>query len=332
MGGGEPDEGQVEGGAAEGAADEAVRPCGCKGCRSCLLCETAAPLHDLQVENCYVYCPQCNLAWKGWNENIYKEHPNHSGESISFPGVYIQLDFISELEENALMKGIDEMPWDLSQSGRRKQNFGPKTNFKKKRLRIGDFKGFPEFSRFVQEKFQHVSLLNNYRTIEQCSLEYDPARGASIDPHIDDCWVWGERIITVNCLAESVLTMTPYLGDVKKYNLEDCSLYNRIVNEDGQFVDDFSLAPFECKNDDRTDIIVRLPMPKRSLMVLYGPARYMWEHRILREDITERRVCLAYREFTPPFLPGGNWENEGSEILDAANSFWNHLYVEKVNS
>lgn len=66
--------------------------------------------------------------------------------------------------------------------------------------------------------------------------------------------------------------------------------------------------------------------------MLYGQARYVWEHRVLREDIKERRVCLAYREFTPPFLAGGNWENEGSEILDTANSFWNHLYVEKMKS
>lgn len=32
-----------------------------------------------------------------------------------------QLDFLSENEEADLMKGIDEMPWELSQSGRRKQ-------------------------------------------------------------------------------------------------------------------------------------------------------------------------------------------------------------------
>lgn len=74
-----------------------------------------------QTDSCYVYCPHCNLAWKGWNENSYLDHPNHTGESVTFPGVYIQLDFISELEENVLMKGIDEMPWELSQSGRRKQ-------------------------------------------------------------------------------------------------------------------------------------------------------------------------------------------------------------------
>lgn len=61
------------------------------------------------------------------------------------------------------------------------------------KLASGKFNGFPEYSRFLQERFNDVSLLRDYHTIEQCSLEYDPDKGASIDPHIDDCWIWGER-------------------------------------------------------------------------------------------------------------------------------------------
>lgn len=106
------------------------------------------------------------------------------------------------------MKGIDAMPWDISQSGRCKQNFGPKTNFKKRKLKAGTFRGFPKFTQFIQDRFRSVPLLAGYQTIEQCSLEYPPERGASIEPHIDDCWVWGERVVTVNCLGDSVLTFT----------------------------------------------------------------------------------------------------------------------------
>lgn len=54
-------------------------------------------------------------------ETILNEHPAHSNEGLHFPGVYIQTDFISEQEEQLIMRGIDEMPWDISQSGRRKQ-------------------------------------------------------------------------------------------------------------------------------------------------------------------------------------------------------------------
>lgn len=74
------------------------------------------------------------------------------------------------------------------------------------------------------------------------------------------------------------------------------------------------------------NLVIRIPMPERSLIVLYGPARYQFEHCVLREDITHRRVCLAYREFTPFYLPDGDkYENEGKCVLEQAKSFWDHL-------
>ncbi|KAJ8681582.1 hypothetical protein QAD02_017374 [Eretmocerus hayati] len=288
---------------------ETVRPCGCKGIRTCLICEKdlniSKPdlLADIKKCPSFVYCPECNKAWPGWDVNLYKSHPNHSGDPINFPGTYIKLNFLSKEDLSILIHNLDSLPWDLSQSGRRKQNFGPKTNFKKRRLRTGNFMGFPQSTKFVQDRLSEVKELKNFQTIEQCSLEYDPKRGASIDPHIDDCWIWGERIVTVNVLGDSVLTMTPYTGPTKRYNL-DC-------------VEDIN-------NEVLPDIVVRLPMPAGSLMVLYGSARYRWEHAVLREDIQSRRVCLAYREFTPPYLPNpeGNCHEESIDILKKAKQFW----------
>ncbi|XP_049780620.1 alpha-ketoglutarate-dependent dioxygenase alkB homolog 4-like [Schistocerca cancellata] len=295
---------------------EKPRPCGCKGIRTCLICERefGIPKKDFKPpKGCksYIYCAFCNKAWEGSCMKDYKTHSAHEGDAIEFPGIYIQLDFLTPEEEAILINGIDEMPWDLSQSGRRKQNFGPKCNFKKKRLQLSEFNGFPEFTKFVQERFETVPLLSGYKTIEQCSLEYDPIRGASIDPHIDDCWIWGERIVTVNLLSDSMLTFTKYRGDIKRYNLCCAFEYRPVV-----------LGPLDCCEQE--DCVVRVPMPRRSLLVVYGPARYGWEHCVLREDISERRVCIAYREFTPPYLKGGQHEEKGSEILNAANNFWDH--------
>lgn len=70
------------------------------------------------------------------------------------------------------------------------QNFGPKANFKKRKLQLGSFQGVPGFSKLFYDKIKDVPLLKDYYTVEQCSLEYDPTRGAAIEPHIDDCWVW----------------------------------------------------------------------------------------------------------------------------------------------
>lgn len=308
------------------------RPCGCKGCRTCLVCERDYGIQSkysdfIVKENgpSYVYCHLCNKAWSGWDMNVYKDHPNHEGDSIPYPGVFIQLDFLSEQEETDLIKDLDEMAWDISQSGRRKQNFGPKTNFKKRKIKAGDFNGFPEFTKFIQERFNSVPLLENYETIEQCSLEYDPDRGASIDPHIDDCWIWGERIVTVNCLTDSVLTMTPYGGDWKRYNLDDATKYPPVVNAN----DEVSKFPLGTNINNNLSsgiqlpaVIVRIPMPRRSLLILYGQSRYLWEHSVLREDITKRRVCIAYREFTPPYLRGGIHEEIGDVIRCKSQIFW----------
>lgn len=186
-----------------------------------------------------------------------EEHDqNHGGDpGEDYPGVYIDTQFLSEAEEAELMKGIDEMPWDISQSGRRKQNFGPKTNFKKTKLRVGSFEGFPKFSEFVQRKFDQVPVMEKFQSIEQCSLEYTPENGSSIDPHIDDCWIWGERIVTVNLLSDSVLTMSRYRKENGKnrYNLDLVQQYREkliagLVDE--QIMDGFD------------DLIVRIPMPR----------------------------------------------------------------------
>lgn len=248
------------------------RPCGCKGTRTCLICETQHGAENLKLNLTldkqigYVYCPLCNKAWSGWDMDLYKQHPNHEGESIDYPGVFIQLDFITESEEAALAKNLDEIPWDTSQSGRRKQNYGPKTNFKKRKMVPGMFAGFPECTKFLQDRFNNVSIMKGYETIEQCSLEYDPAKGASIDPHIDDCWVWGERVVTVNLLSDTILTMTPYLGDTSKYNLLDAEQYIPVVLPDGSVNTNYEpteKSAYEiCKPANNSNIIVRLPMPR----------------------------------------------------------------------
>ncbi|XP_032513755.2 alpha-ketoglutarate-dependent dioxygenase alkB homolog 4 [Danaus plexippus] len=317
------------------------RPCGCKGCRTCLICETYYGAEELKnlvkldKDKGYVFCPFCNKAWSGWDIDVYKQHPYHEGESIDYPGVYIKLDFISEYEETELMRNIDEVPWDISQSGRRKQNYGPKTNFKKKKIVPGQFNGFPKFSQYLQDRFKTFDILKGYEVIEQCSLEYDPMKGASIDPHIDDCWVWGERILTVNCLSDSVLTMTPFKGDTIKYNLYCAKEYPPVVQDDGTIDMDFTSKQnmFEAsKPKEDVDVIIRIPLIRRSLLIIYGESRYHWEHRVLREDIVSRRVCIAYREFTPPFMNNGVHEILGREIRDRAKLFWDHRqrYKEQV--
>lgn len=300
-----------------------VRPCGCKGCRTCLLCEDLYGIEKKDFyklykdREAYVWCPSCNLLQKGWNTtDVLNDHQNHKFEhGLQYPGVLVQPNFITSEEGTQLMKNLDDIPWQGSQSGRRKQNFGPKTNFKKRKLQLGNFNGFPQFSEYIQKRFETVPLLKNFQSIEQCTLEYEPTKGACIDPHIDDCWIWGERVVTVNCLGDSVLTLVPYVGDTSKYNLDLVDSYRRKLICD--YLDEKTLNIFR-------NIVIRIPMPNLSLIVLYGPARYQFEHSVLREDVTHRRVCIAYREFTPMYLENGESKEKGKPITIKAQNFWDH--------
>ncbi|KAF9408834.1 hypothetical protein HW555_011608 [Spodoptera exigua] len=59
-------------------------------------------------------------------------------------------------------------------------------------------------------------------------------------------------------------------------------------------------------------------MPRRSLIIIYGEARYNWEHSVLREDIASRRGNLP-----PPYL-NGDQQEIGNTIRKIGQNFWDH--------
>lgn len=311
------------------------RACGCKSFNSCYLCEAEYGLSSREpaleriesIQAQRIFCPICRHLH---DPLTGRPHVCFQGLGV-FSGVEVHRDFISVAEEQRLIGDLDQIPWDVSQSGRRKQNFGPKANFKKRKVKVGSFRGFPRCTQFVQERFKGVMSLTDYKTVEQCSIEYRPETGARIDPHIDDCWVWGERIVQLNLLSDSVLTLFPHQGDPYKYNLSDVDSYPQVMNEaKGQVAFNPFTSPKEhpyppfsmAKCDDPEPSVIRIPLPRRSLLVFYGQPRYKWEHCILRRDITSRRIVIAYREFTPTYLPNGAEESKGKEILAQAQQFF----------
>ena len=304
------------------------RECGCKSFRTCVVCETAFGLkpwdwgNQLREEKRTFYQLDV-LTGKCFGSNNREET---LGE---FPGIEIIPDFISESEETQLVKDLDLLPWDSSQSGRRKQNFGPRANFKKRKVKIGPFRGFPECSRFVQDRFSSCPLLRGFCAVEQCSIEYRPETGASIEPHIDDCWVWGERIVQLNLLSDTALTCVPFPGQVvegQKYNLADVRSYPRLVEPSSQslvvsdpLTEKLVGPSYQFRRQfAQENCAVKIPLPARSLLIMWGPARYEWEHGILREDIRQRRLVIAYRELSPPYLLGGEHQELGEQIRSQA--------------
>lgn len=245
-----------------------LRPCGCKGVRTCLKCEADFNIQkpnlqqELQKLDPWSWCIKCQRLYPGWDcSKVQNEHPEHQqNKGLYLPGIYVKDNFLTAEEGLQIMNRLDDLPWVISQSGRRKQNYGPKTNFKKKKLQNGLFKGFPETTKFIQDKLKKEEILNDFQTIEQCSLEYDPTKGASIDPHIDDCWIWGERVVTVNCLGDSVLTLTVY-KDVLERELKEICKYN--LDLVPQYENDLR-KPLLTKEElvDFKDKVIRIIMPK----------------------------------------------------------------------
>ena len=71
-----------------------------------------------------------------------------------FNGIFLVNDFLTEEEEAGLVQAIDSDPnWKESQSGRRKIDYGPQVNFKKQKVKVGSFVGFPLYAKtFILDK------------------------------------------------------------------------------------------------------------------------------------------------------------------------------------
>lgn len=140
----------------------------------------------MQKLDSHVFCPSCCKIFKGWN--VISSCYQHSSEGLDFPGIFIHRNFLSKSEAEEL---VSHVSWDLSQSGRRKKNFGPKVNFKKKKLRTECFQGFSEYAEeVVRSRLNDFDIIKDFKIVEECFLEYDMTRGSHIEAHIDDCWLW----------------------------------------------------------------------------------------------------------------------------------------------
>ncbi|XP_023570231.1 alpha-ketoglutarate-dependent dioxygenase alkB homolog 4 isoform X3 [Octodon degus] len=211
-----------------------------------------------------------------------------------------------------MVRLMDRDPWKLSQSGRKKQDYGPRVNFRKQKLKMAGFQGLPSFSREVVRRMGLYPSLEGFQPVEQCNLDYSPVRGSAIDPHLDDAWLWGERLVSLNLLSPTVMSMSRESPDTLLLSLappaspKDCM-------DNSVFTPTRSVL---CQ-----DVEVAIPVPRCSLLVLTGAARHQWTHAIHRRHITARRVCATFRELSAEFQPGGRQQDLGRELLQLSCSF-----------
>ncbi|CAH8845825.1 unnamed protein product [Trichobilharzia szidati] len=291
--------------------------CGCKGIRSCAVCEVNSSIPDSfgQQVSEFTFCSKCCIAEIEKSSLSGEAHTHENG--FSFPGVEVIQDFVSESEEAMLISAIDEQPWFLSQSGRRKQDYGPKVNFKRQKVHVGEFRGLPAYSKFLITRYNNqlkekIPPGQEFLPVELCNLEYRSDRGACIVPHFDDSWLWGERLVTLNLCGSTCLTFTLPSNDI---------IVNGI-NDEIQRIQ--SCLSREILTDNT--ICIRVRLDRRSLVVVSGPARYLWQHEIRRSDIPTRRIAMTFRELSDIFTPRthDNLTSEqtiGKELLQIASTY-----------
>jgi hypothetical protein len=148
-------------------------------------------------------------------------------------GLAVQRDFMTVEEEARVVHYFDGAPvatdsdvgtpsrWIPSQSGRRKMACGPHPNFKKRKVKCVAERGgtFPLPVKFLIDRA--AAAANTHPTItatpdaqnetpfvmgEFSALDYDPRQAANLDPHVDDEWLWGSRILGLCFLSDAVMT------------------------------------------------------------------------------------------------------------------------------
>ncbi len=206
-------------------------------------------------------------------------------------------DFLNESQATALLSEIETTPFALAQSGKRKQHYGAKINFNKQKLNSDAFKGLPAYTQNLEQRLREAFLLETkpsaadlseraralarYQTTDLFVLRYHERDASNLDLHTDDTFAYGEAIIDVSLESDSVLTFVRNSSSGMRPNDIEC---------------------------------VRVPLPARSAALLYGPARFEWEHGILAYDICGRRTSITLRTLSEQLRA----TEEGQRVLEAA--------------
>ncbi|CAD5217357.1 unnamed protein product [Bursaphelenchus okinawaensis] len=276
-----------------------TQSCGCKGVRFCASCKDSDRVKSLREKpedqtsklsdylvyvckdgKCY-YRPELRL--QSTVEEIKAATNDAKGsEDFSIDGINLLLDFLDENEEQDVVQAIDKKEWVLSQSGRRKQDYGPKVNFKHKKVRPQFYEGLPGYADLILDKLRRINndKFGSYQPFELCNLEYNQERQSGIELHKDDMWIWGNRLISLNLLDGSIM----------------------------------------CFAHDEKKALVFLHMPRRSLLCFRDESRFIWSHGIFPWHISSRRIALTMREPSETFQEGGElFEKYGKELIERGN-------------
>jgi alkylated DNA repair protein alkB family protein 4 len=194
-----------------------------------------------------------------------------------FEGLFLIENFITDNESEQIYKEMISKGWVQSQSGRMKQDYGPKINYKKRKIKFDDALQFPDYlQKIIKDRLKEQEILKDFKVEEIGNLFYSSENGASIDPHIDHYFVWG-RIVGINMLSDCVITFSHEI---------DINKSRKNIHDDTEF-----LLNFE----------INIPLPINCAYIMTGNSRYLWKHSIKRENIKSKRIVITMREYERNF-------------------------------
>jgi DNA N6-methyl adenine demethylase len=278
-----------------------AKPCGCTGVRWCAACTDPELRRAHKMDPALPLPPLLSTCPDQGTSGVFEFDPvtQSAPGCPEFRGVCVVPDFLSPVDEKRLLAQIDETPFLLAQSGKQKQHHGAKVNFNKKKLNAAAYRGLPPYSAPLEKRLvsrfssvssssaendaQKARALASYETTDLFVLRYQREDASNLDFHIDDTFAYGEAIIDISLESDSVMT------------------FIRTGSENHRN------GGIEC---------VRVPLPAGSAALLYGTARYEWEHAILFYDITDQRTSITLRTLSESLRD----TEEGQRILTTSRS------------
>lgn len=261
----------------------AAKPCACTGVRFCAACRSpehraAFGLRDPVPTPAFLRAAHVAEGAQPDGSRAYVFDPLRQAAPgcPDFHGLVVWPDFVTAEEAARLLDAIESRPFAPAQSGKQKQHFGPRMNFRARRMNPRGFEGLPAFARALELRVRERvaatpagaaipglrEALAQYVTTDAFVLRYEAERQSNLDLHIDDAFAYGELILDLSLESDSWLTLLD--GDPQ-------SGVDRV---------------FRC---------VRAALPARSMALLFGPARRGWLHGIRAEDVSGRRTSITLR-------------------------------------
>lgn len=209
-----------------------------------------------------------------WTQPTPKQRPlaidnpiNPNSEPI--PGLHLFHDFITEQEEKNILAELDGtahaekfLPWQFARFNgpHRGKRWGVHCNLRDRRVGAAE-NGLPPFyCEIILPKLQKIQQMKGCTPNEANAIEYSRKNGDYLTDHVDDRQLSKEHIANLSIAG-------------------DC--YMTFINQ---------------KKNGVTEPLQVL-LPRRTLQVLTGKARYDYSHGIRNQDLlTDRRVSVTMRE------------------------------------